>query len=83
MTDIIHIHHKPVLPETEPSQNLIEFLERTLIEARAARIVGAVLVLRAADNSSTYSIVGRVGGFSMLGALQVAQHEVAAINIGD
>lgn len=66
----------------EPHQGVINLLERLLQDARAGEIVGMAVTYQAADWRAGYSVVGFVGGFSMVGAAYNILQEVADLNRG-
>lgn len=66
----------------EPHEGVINFLERTLQEAREGKVVGLVLAQNSPDWRSSYSIVGFIGGYSMQGAVQCALADIVDINRG-
>lgn len=66
----------------EPHQGVINLLERMLQDARAGELVGLACAYQAPDWRAGYSIVGFVGGFSMVGAAYNIIQEVGDINRG-
>lgn len=66
----------------EPHQGVIEFLERLLQDARAGQVVGLACAYQSPDWRAGYSIVGFVGGFSMVGAAYNILQDVGDINRG-
>lgn len=67
----------------EPSEAVIHRLEELLEQARAGSVVGVAFVGVNQAGDAEYRVVGRVGGFSMQGALDCARQEVLKINMGD
>ena len=63
----------------EPNAACIETIERWLEQARAGEIVGVALAGLGHDGFSQYSVAGKVGGYSMIGALEVAKAELLDI----
>lgn len=61
-----------VVPPPEPSAKLIEFLEKQVERAKAGEIRGMAGAMLERDNTGSYFLVGFTGGFSMVGALDVA-----------
>lgn len=59
--------------QREPNENAISALEELLEMARAGEIVGIAVAGLYHDGCGMYRLAGRVGGYSMLGALDVAK----------
>jgi hypothetical protein len=66
----------------EPHQGVIAVLERMLQDARAGEIVGMACAYQNSDWRAGYSVVGFVGGYSMVGAAYNILQEVGDINRG-
>ena len=66
----------------EPHQGVVTLLERMLQDARAGEIVGMVCAYQNSDWRAGYSVVGFVGGYSMVGAAYNILQEVGDINRG-
>ena len=66
----------------EPSDTLVKYLEDLLEQARSGHVVGIAAATVEASGVASYSIVGRVGGFGLSGALACAQHLLCETNIG-
>lgn len=65
------------IPDGSPNQCAIEALEEVLEKARAGEICGVVLCALYADRSASYQINGMVGGYSLLGAVDIAKAELS------
>lgn len=66
----------------EPSEALIAYLEDLLRQAKTGEVVGAAFATLDHDHSTSYSVVGRVGGYAMLGAIECARQVLLDINLG-
>jgi hypothetical protein len=64
----------------ETNETCIAVLEDWLAKAKAGEIVGVALVGLCYDNLSLYSIGGKVGGYSMLGGLEMAKQDLIECN---
>lgn len=60
----------------EQNENCIAELERWIEMARSGEIRGVVLVGLCRDGLARYAIAGCVGGYSMLGAVEVAKSDL-------
>lgn len=67
----------------EPSKVLIDFLTEMLEAAMAGKLRGMTYVAADDTGKCRWGLVGRVGGFSMAGALAAAAHELNEINLDD
>jgi hypothetical protein len=82
--NIVALTGRPVgAPTGEPDRFLVEVLEDLLERAKSGQIVGMAAVFLEHDGQSAYDIVGRVGGFTMAGALAAAVHTVNAYNVAE
>lgn len=83
MTKIVSIHGGPLPGATgEPSKALIEFLEAELERARSGETIGMAAATLDKDRVGGFAIVGHVGGFSMVGALECVRHRLADVALG-
>lgn len=83
MAEVIGINGHVSHQSRQPSQPLIETLQDWLDRAQAGELQGVAIASLFADNSAAWTIVGRVGGLQMLGALDMCKAELQAINMGD
>ena len=84
MSEIISLTGGPVVaPGLPPNTDLVEALEWLLDRAKNGQIVGAAVVPMEADGVCPYFLVGRVGGFTMAGAVSAVLHEVNRVNTSD
>jgi hypothetical protein len=60
----------------EPIADCVTCLEKYLEMARSGKIQGVAMVAMDSDNVTEYAIAGHVGGFSVIGALQVVQQHL-------
>jgi hypothetical protein len=67
--------------EPEPNDACIECLEKWLEMARSGKIVGVVIAGISNDNLSEYALTGRIGGFAIIGAIQMLQQHLIDINM--
>lgn len=80
--NVIPINGGPTgLPE--PNANCIRALEEWLAMARAGEIVGVSLVGLTFSGGGCWAVAGKVGGFSMLGALEIIRAELVAVERGE
>ena len=66
--------------ERNPSPALIEVLEKWLEKAKSGEVIGAAIIGVYQDNLSGYHLAGKVGGYCMLGALEMVKAEIVDIN---
>lgn len=78
MTKVIAIHGGPT-GQPEPNEKTIQVLESWLEMAKSGEIIGVAMAGLCADGYSRYSLAGFIGGYSMLGALDVAKAEILGI----
>lgn len=78
MSDVVAIFGGPT-GQPEPNTNTIEALESYLEMARSGQIIGVVIIGLCADGLSQYNVGGYVGGYSMLGALEVAKMDMLEV----
>lgn len=65
--------------QREPNENAISTLEELLEMARAGEIIGIAVAGLCHDGCGMYRLAGRVGGYSMLGAVEIAKAELIDI----
>ena len=75
MTEVIAIFGGPT-GQPEPNTNTIDVLEKYLEMARSGEIIGVAVAALCADGLARYHIGGMIGGYSMLGALEVCRADV-------
>ena len=59
--------------EKQVVTSTVEQLEVLLESAKSGQIVGIAYSVLEYDNNACFGVVGRVGGFSMVGALEAAK----------
>lgn len=59
-----------------PNEDAIELLEDMLERAKSGDIVGVAVCALHYDAAASYSVAGLVGGYSLLGALEMAKAEL-------
>lgn len=64
------------VPASDPNEECVKTLERWLDMARSGEIVGVAMAGLCPDGCGRYVIGGYVGGYSMLGALDVVKAEM-------
>ena len=69
--------------QKEVVESTVEQLETLLEAAKSGQIVGIAYATLEYDRTACFGVVGRVGGFSMVGALDAAKHILTAENIND
>jgi hypothetical protein len=71
----------PAAPEAPyVSEILVETLRDLLTAAEAGEIVGMLAVPLHKDHTASYTVTGRVGGYSMQGAVEVAKDHLTELN---
>lgn len=68
------------VPTREPNATCIAALTEWLEMARAGEIVGVVMAALHHDGLGSFAICGTVGGYSMIGALEIAKADLVEIN---
>jgi hypothetical protein len=71
------IHQKQANPDT------VAFLEALLEKARSGEIIGVAASILHDDFTASCAVVGGVGSYSMLGALEMARQDLVEINRSD
>lgn len=80
MANVIPLHEGSAVPSGHvPNPRLIGMLEKVMEAAQSGQIQGALVVLHYHDNCAATWQAGVVGGFTMLGAVTAAQHDLAVI----
>jgi hypothetical protein len=69
--------------EREVVDGAVNALESALEAARSGEIVGVAIAMLDHKAVGSYSIAGRIGGYSMIGALEMAKAEIVAVNWDD
>lgn len=64
--------------EREPNPVCIELLERWLEMAKSGEMIGVVVSGRSFDGCARYGFGGNIGGYSLLGAMEMARADVVA-----
>lgn len=77
---ITSIHGHAIAPPGEPNQQAIDTLTELLEMAKSGEIVGVAASVMHFDSLSSFRVSGRVGGYSMLGALSVIERVLIDIN---
>lgn len=67
----------------EPNEDVVNFLEKTLVAAQSGEVVGIAVSLLHCDNLASYAVVGKIGSYGIIGAIELAKAELLAIHIGD
>ena len=67
----------------EPNDRAIEVLEETLERARSGDVIGVCIVNRNSDGTAGFFIGGSIGGYSMLGSLEVVRSHLVDVNRSD
>lgn len=65
------------VPAREPNASCIALLADWLEMARSGEIIGVVAVGLSHDGCGQWALGGMVGGYSMLGALEIAKADLA------
>lgn len=69
------------VPTMVPNESAIELLEEMLERARSGDVVGVCITAVHADKCGSYCMAGLVGGYSILGALEMAKAELIDVNL--
>lgn len=78
MADVVSIHGGPT-GQPEPSPTCIQVLEEWLEKARSGEIVGVAIAGLCHDSCGCYALAGKVGGYSMLGAVDMAKADLLTV----
>ena len=62
--------------QPEPSEVTIAVLEEMLARAHAGEVIGIAVAAVHHDGLCSYTVSGRVGGYSLLGALEMAKADL-------
>jgi hypothetical protein len=66
----------------EPNEIAVRMLEDALERAKSGDLVGVGIVMRHSDGCGSFSLGGSVGGYSMLGALEMVRDQIVSLNRG-
>jgi hypothetical protein len=66
----------------EPNDTCIEAIRKLLEMAESGEVVGIAVAALDKDGCGRWELAGRVGGYSMLGALEIARAELVDVNRG-
>jgi hypothetical protein len=69
--------------QPEVIESAVQTLEMALEAAKSGEIVGVAIAMLDCRGMGSYSIAGRIGGYSMIGALEMAKAEIIAVNWDD
>lgn len=78
MTNVISAFGHPT-GERQVSDALVASLEEWLERARSGEITGMAGAFLHCDGMASYSVAGLVGGFALIGALEIAKAELVEI----
>ena len=67
----------------EVDEHAVAALEEALQAARSGEVVGVIIARVHYDNLSSYHIAGRMGGYSIIGALEMAKTELIVLHAED
>ena len=77
MTDNVHaLHGGEVIVAGEPSESAIEMAETLLEKARCGEVQGFAVAMLHPDRCSSWTLAGRIGGNSIIGACYSMTDEV-------
>lgn len=82
MGNVVGMGGDPI-PSGDPNPDLVSHLEDILEMARSGEIGGCATIMLHSDRTASYRFGGLVGGWSMLGALQIVQSHLVAIDAGE
>lgn len=71
--------HGAVVPDGEPNPNCVAKLEELLERAKAGDVTGIALAALHSDNTASTAVVGNVGPYSLLGAVDMARRDLQDI----
>ena len=69
--------------ERKPSRACVEQLRYLLQAAESGQVIGIAVAALNCDGVAEYRVAGKVGGFSMIGAMDCAKVELLKINMGE
>lgn len=78
MSNVASLFGGPV-GQREPNETCIETLEEWLEMARAGEIVGVAMAGLSFDGTARYGVGGRVGGYGIVGALEIAKTDIVEL----
>lgn len=79
--NVISLNGKPI-GKNEVSKVCVDTLREMLQSAESGELTGVAVVGLHSNGEASYHIVGQVGGFSMVGALDIIKAELVDINRG-
>lgn len=78
---VVSLHGGPTsLPE--PDENCIACLQGLLERAQAGEVIGVAIAARHCDGLASVNIAGKINGYSLLGAMEIARKRVVDWNEG-
>lgn len=78
MTRVVSLYGGPT-GERAPVDNCVLALEELLAKARAGEVVGVAVACLHFDRLASYHVAGQVGGYGIIGALEVAKVDLLEI----
>lgn len=69
--------------QPKPNEHCIATLEEWLDMARAGELIGVAMAGLRSNGCGRYAVGGTIGGYSMLGALDMATDDVKSVVRGD
>jgi len=76
MTKVASLFGGEIPAPGEPNELLVDRLEKLLAAAKAGEIVGACIAMLHSDRGASYTNVGLLGGYSLLGAVTMAKRDL-------
>jgi hypothetical protein len=83
MTDKVTSLYGDQISTGEPVQSCVNTLRKVFEQAEAGEVVGVALVCLYRDGAGGYHVAGRVGGYSMLGAMEAARADLLDVVRGE
>ena len=81
--NVFSIHSGKDITPGIVNEGCVAALEEALEQAKSGEIVGGAIIRRHHDNVGSYRLVGSVGGYSMLGAIDCVQHDLTRVCMGE
>lgn len=83
MTDTVIALRGGPTGRPEPNQACIDMLESWLEMARSGELIGVTLAGNCFNGCARWGLAGTVGGYSMIGALEIARAELVNVARGE
>lgn len=80
---VVDIHGGPSVRGGVPNSTCVKVARELLLMAESGELQGIAVAFLDREGVSGFVTGGRVGGYGMIGALEMARHELVLVNRGE